>query len=140
MAYKIIATILTSTNQAAEGLDAAIALADRMDAHLDVHVVTISHTETMHHYMGSEALLIAEQTRDAMAERDKINVWLKDRMHGEVTRWSSQSATVQGPALHDYLASKLRFSDLVVLPDPIRTTRKLPLWLRRAFSQPSVRF
>lgn len=118
MAYKIIATILTSTNQATEGLDAAIALADRMDAHLDVHVVTISHTETMHHYMGSEALLIAEQTRDAMAERDKINVWLKDRMHGEVTRWSSQSATVQGPALPDYLASKLRFSDLVVLPRP----------------------
>ncbi len=118
MAYKVIATILTNTDQANEGLDGAISLADRMDAHLEVFVVTISHTESMHHYMGAESLLIAEQTRDAMAERDKIENWLKYRMQGEVTRWSSQAATVQGPALSDYLASKLRFSDLVVLPRP----------------------
>ena len=62
--------------------------------------------------------MIAEQTRDAMAERDKLENWLKERMHGELVRWSSQSATVQGPALSQYLASKLRFSDLVVLPRP----------------------
>jgi nucleotide-binding universal stress UspA family protein len=33
-------------------------------------------------------------------------------------RWALQSATVQGPALTDYLARKLRFCDLVVLPRP----------------------
>jgi nucleotide-binding universal stress UspA family protein len=118
MAYKIIATILTNTDQSTDGLDAAIALAERMGAHLDVFVVTISHTETANYYMGAEALMIAEQTQHAMAERDKIEIWLKDRMHGEVLPWSSQAATVQGPALPDYLALKLRFSDLVVLPRP----------------------
>ena len=118
MTYKIIATILTDTDQSTEGLDAAIALADRMKAHLDIYVVTISHTETNTYYMGAEALMIAEQTRDAMVQRDKIEVWLNDRMHGEMARWSAQAATVQGPALTGYLARKLRFSDLVVLPKP----------------------
>jgi nucleotide-binding universal stress UspA family protein len=118
MSYKIIATILTDQHQATEGLDAAIALAGRMDAHLELFVVTISHTETSTYYMGAEALMIAEQTRDAMAQRDKIEVWLKDRMQGEMVRWSIQTATVQGPALTGYLAQKLRFSDLVVLPRP----------------------
>jgi nucleotide-binding universal stress UspA family protein len=118
MAYKIIATILTDTDQSTEGLDASISLADRMGAHLDIYVVTISHTETSTYTMGAEALMIAAQTHDAMAERDKIDAWLKDRMHEEMIRWSSQSATVQGPALTDYLAQKLRFSDLVVLPRP----------------------
>lgn len=118
MAYKIIATVLTDPDQGTEGLDAAIALADRMGAHLDIYVVTISHTETNTYYMGAEALMIAEQTRDAMEERDKIETWLKDRMQGELLCWSSQSATVQGPALTDYLSRKLRFSDLVVLPRP----------------------
>lgn len=118
MSYKIIATVLTDTDQSPEGLDAAISLADRMDAHLDVYVVTISHTETSTYYMGTEALVIAEQTRDAMAQCDKLEAWLKDRMHGEMVRWSMQSATVQGPALTGYLARKLRFSDLVVLPRP----------------------
>ncbi len=118
MSYKIIATILTDTDQSAEALDAAIALSDRMDAHLDVYVVTISHTETNNYYIGAEALMVAQQTTDAMAEREAIEAWLSDRMRGEVVRWSSQAATVQGPALTGYLARKLRFSDLVVLPRP----------------------
>ncbi|MEJ8563029.1 hypothetical protein QTO30_18625 [Yoonia sp. GPGPB17] len=118
MSYKIIATILTDTDQSTEGLDAAITLSDRMGAHLDIYVVTISHTETNTYFMGAEALMIAEQTRDAMAQRDRIKDWLADRMHGEMVRWSMQAATVQGPALTGYLARKLRFSDLVVLPKP----------------------
>lgn len=118
MSYKIIATILTDTDAATGGLDAAISLADRMDAHLDIYVVTISHSETNNYYMSSEALMIAELTRDAIARRGQLEIWLKGRMRGELVRWSSQAATVQGPALTDYLARKLRFSDLVVLPRP----------------------
>ncbi|SFS21828.1 Universal stress protein family protein [Yoonia litorea] len=118
MTYRIIATILTDTDQSTEGLDAAIALADRMNAHLDIYIVTVSHTETNNYYIGAEALMIAEQTRDAMEQRDKIEAWLKDRMHGEMKRWASHTATVQGPALTGFLARKLRFSDLVVLPRP----------------------
>ena len=118
MSYKIIATILTDTDHSTEGLDAAISLADRMGAHLDIYVVTISHTETNNYYLGAEALMVAEQTRDAIEQREKLEVWLNDRMHGEIMRWSMQSATVQGPALTGYLARKLRFSDLVVLPRP----------------------
>lgn len=118
MSYKIIATILTETDEATEGLDAAISLAARMDAHLDIYVVTVSHTETNNYYMGAEALMIAEQTRDAMAQREKLEVWLKERMQGEIIRWSTQAATVQGPSLTGYLARQLRFSDLIVLPRP----------------------
>lgn len=118
MSYKIIATILTDTGDATEGLDAAIALAGRMNAHLDIYVVTISHTETNNYMMGAEALMIAEQTRDAMDQRDKLEAWVNDRMQSEALCWSLQPATVQGPALSGYLARKLRFSDLVVLPRP----------------------
>ena len=118
MAYKIIATILTDAAQSKDSLDAAIALAVRMDAHLDIYVVTISHTETMHYYMGSEAVMVADQTREAMAQREAISSWLIERMKTEIVRWSLQKATVQGPALTGYLSRKLRFSDLVVLPRP----------------------
>ena len=118
MSYNIIATIVTDTDKSTEGLDAAIALADRMDAHLDIYIVTVSHTETNNYYMGAEALMVAEQTRDAMEMRKTLEKWVKDRMAGEILRWADHSATVQGPALHGYLARKLRFSDLVVMPRP----------------------
>ena len=118
MVYKIISTVLTESAGTTEGLDAAITLAQRMDAHLEIFVVTICHSETHSHFMGTEALTIERQTRDAMAERERLNLWINDRMQGEILRWGMQSATVQGPALTAYLARKLRFSDLVVLPRP----------------------
>lgn len=118
MTYKIIATILTGADQSKDGLDAAISMAERMDAHLDIYLVTICHSETNTYYMGAEAVLIADQTREAISARDALEKWLERRMQGEVVRWSSVAATVQGPALKDYLARKLRFCDLVVLPRP----------------------
>ena len=118
MSYKIIATILTGTDEPTEGLDAAIEIADRMSAHLDIYVVTISHTETTNYYLGTEALMLAEQTRDAMTQRKALEEWVTKRMTGELTRWSMHAATLQGPSLTGYLARKLRFSDLVVLPRP----------------------
>lgn len=118
MAYKIISTVLTDSDASTEGLDAAITLATRMDAHLEIFVVTICHSETNNYFMGAEAMTIERQTRDAMAEREKLVVWVNNRMQGEPVRWALQSATVQGSALTPYLARKLRFSDLVVLPRP----------------------
>ncbi|SFR32287.1 Universal stress protein family protein [Yoonia tamlensis] len=118
MDYKIIATVLTRQDDAQDALTAAIALASDMDAHLDIYITTISHTETNNYYLGAEAILVAEQTRDAMAARDALETWIEDRMKGEIIRWSSKAATVQGPALTGYLGRSLRFSDLVVLPRP----------------------
>ena len=118
MDYKIIATVLTSQDDAPDALNAAIALATDMDAHLDIYITTISHTETNNYYLGTAAVMVAEQTREAMAVREAIDAWLETRMKGEVIRWSAKAATVQGPALTEYLARNLRFSDLVVLPRP----------------------
>jgi nucleotide-binding universal stress UspA family protein len=118
MDYKIIATVLTRQDDAPDALNAAIALAADMNAHLDIYIATISHTETNNYYLGAEAIMVAEQTRDAMAAREALEAWLDDRMKGEIIRWSSKAATVQGPALTGYLARSLRFSDLVVLPRP----------------------
>lgn len=118
MAYKIISTVLTDSHDTTDGLDAAIALAKRMDTHLEIFVVTICHSENNNYYMGAEALTIERQTRDAMAERETLDAWVNTRMTGEPVRWALQSATVQGPALTAYLARKLRFCDLVVLPRP----------------------
>ena len=118
MDYKIIATVLTCQDDGLDALNAAIALASDMDAHLDIYIATISHTETNNYYLGAEAVLVAEQTRDAMAARETLEVWLDNRMKGEIIRWSAKAATVQGPALTGYLARNLRFSDLVVLPRP----------------------
>lgn len=118
MTYKVIATILTRMEDTKDALDAAIAMAARMDAHLDIHIVTITQTSMAYDMSGMSTPVVAAQAKDAIAERDNLEKWLHDRMHGEVVRWSARAAMVQSLVLGTYLADKLRFCDLVVLNRP----------------------
>ncbi len=118
MDYKVIGTIMTDVDQGTEWLDAAIALTARMDAHLDIYVVSVSHTETHSYYLGAEAVMIADRTKDAIEKRDQLETWLEKRMAGEDIRWTQHAAVVPSPAMTGFLARNLRFSDLVVLPRP----------------------
>lgn len=118
MSYKIIATVLTDSDHATDALEAAVALATRMDAYLDVFVVTICHSETATYDISGDMPGIARQTRDAIAKRDALADRITSRLQSEILRWGLSAATVQGPALTDYLARLLRFCDLVVLPRP----------------------
>ncbi|WP_239495927.1 universal stress protein [Yoonia maritima] len=124
MAYKIISVILTQKEDV-DGLNAAIALATRMDAHLDIYAITISHSETGGYYMGAEAMLIADQTREAIKQRDALEKWVNAEMQGETVRWSLQGAAVQGPALSSFVARNLRFSDLVVTARPYQDSEEV---------------
>jgi nucleotide-binding universal stress UspA family protein len=118
MSYKIIATVLTQMGDRQDAFEAAVTLARRMDIHLDIYVVAICHSESHLHHLGTDTVGLARQTDDAMALRKALDHWVTDRMRGEDIRWTLHGATVQGPALTGYLARKLRFCDLAVLPRP----------------------
>lgn len=118
MDYKTVATILTDINGPREGLDAAIALTSRMGQHLDIYVTTVTHAETTNYYIGATAVMIAEHANDAITRRKALQDWVKTRMKGEVIPWTIHEATLSGEGLQSYLARKLRFCDLVVLPRP----------------------
>ncbi|MBE0413470.1 universal stress protein [Yoonia sp.] len=125
MGYKIIATILTGMNTAKDALDAAIKLAEDTDAHLDIHVITINQSSLAYDLSGMSTPVVAAQTRDAIEEREQLEDWVQTRMQGEVVRWSMQAAMVQSLVLGNYLAEKLRFSDLVVLGRPYQDDLEL---------------
>ncbi|KJZ18372.1 universal stress protein [Loktanella sp. S4079] len=125
MAYKIISTIITDQADV-DALNAAIALASRMDAHLDIFAITVSHIETGGFYMGADAVLLADQTKDAIERRDKLEKWINAEMQGETVRWSLQSAAVQGPGLRDYITRHLRFTDLIVTARVYPGNEELP--------------
>ena len=125
MDYKVIATILTDAEGASDPLDAAIALAAQMDAHLDIHAVVVNHTSMAYDLTGMVNSAAAAQTRDALEEREKLENWLQDRMRGEVIRWSVQAAMVQSVVLGTYLVERLRFCDLVVLGRPYQDDPEL---------------
>lgn len=111
-----IATIITPETRTKGCLDAAVALASALDAHLDVTILAVTAPDSGPLYMGAEVNLITTQIQAANEDREEMETWLAGQMQGELLRWSQTSATVQGMGLATYLTRHLRFADLVVLP------------------------
>ena len=80
MGYKTILTVITQAGQTAQ-LEAAVALARREDAHLEVFAVGVDHTQTGYYYAGASAYVFQEAIDRAMAAADPDR-WIVVRPDG----------------------------------------------------------
>ncbi len=117
MGYKSILTILTETSQKAQ-LDAAIAIARREDAHLDVFCLGVDHTQNGFFYAGASAYVFQEAIDKAMASAGELEDKVRAYLEGKDLRWSVDSAVAQLGGLSTLIGMRARFSDLVVLGRP----------------------
>lgn len=114
MAYKTILTIVTDAKAAQSQIEAAIALARREDAHLEVLCMGVDSTQTGYYYAGATAFLQQETMDRAQAEAKELEVTLKDRLAPEDIRWSVESIVAQIGAIAPAVGLRARFSDVVV--------------------------
>ncbi|MCV2867648.1 universal stress protein [Defluviimonas sp. WL0002] len=118
MGYKSILTIVTDPQLSAAQMDAAIALARREDAHLDILCLGIDRTQTGYYYAGATAAIHQETFEYARAEAADIEAAVRARMTSEDVRWAIETVVTQIATLTEPVAVQARFSDLVVLPKP----------------------
>ncbi len=118
MSYKSVQTIVTDPNVTWSGLDAALTTAQKAEAHLDVLCIGVDRTPTAHLYAGANALI----QQDARQEAERLSVELttavEQRLAGETVLWSCDAHAIHLPLLNKFVASRARFADLVVLPQP----------------------
>lgn len=117
MGYKTILTVITQPGQTAQ-LDAAIALARREEAHLDVFCLGVDHTQTGYYYAGASAYVFQEAIDRAMASAEALATEVRGRLDAEDIRWSVESAVAQMGGVGALIAQRARFADLVVLAQP----------------------
>lgn len=117
MAYKTILTVITQPGQTAQ-LDAAIALARREDAHLDVFCLGVDHTQTGYYYAGASAYVFQEAIERAMASAEALETEARGQLDDEDIRWGTESAVAQMGGVSALMAQRARFADLVVLSRP----------------------
>jgi len=118
MAFKSLLTVVTDPATAASQLDAAVALARREDAHLDVLCIGVDRTQTGYYYAGATAILTQEAYNQAKEEASTTEAAVKTRLEREDIRWGVDSAVAQIGAIGGPVAMLARFCDLVVLPKP----------------------
>lgn len=117
MGYKTILTVVTQPGQTAQ-LDAAVALARREDAHLDVFCLGVDHTQTGYYYAGASAYVFQEAIDRAMASAETLEGEVREHLKNADIRWSTESAVAQMGGVSALIAQRSRFADLAVLTQP----------------------
>ncbi|MES2540907.1 MAG: universal stress protein [Pseudomonadota bacterium] len=125
MAYKSLLTIAASPEGVLGTVTAAAQIAQAMDSHLDTLAVGVDRTQIGYSYVGSGAVVIAAAMDRAEAEAREAEAALNAAIGAQpaTLRSSVESVVTQLGALTDVVASRARYSDLVILPLPYGKSR-----------------
>lgn len=118
MAYRTLLTILSQEDDVAAQLDAAVALARREDAHLEVFCLGVDRTQTGYYYIGAMALIQLEIIEQAQDQAKALAEAARTRLAREDVRWSVDAAVAQLGGLSQLVGHRARYADLVVQPRP----------------------
>lgn len=118
MAYKSLISFVVSEDGLDTVLDAAIALAERLDAHLEVCCLAVDSTQVAGFYAGAPAVIFQESMDALQTQAEALREVVRTRLNGCPIRWSTDDVVVPMGTIGSYVGLKARFSDLVLLPCP----------------------
>ena len=118
MAYKTLFSVLTDVDLAENVLAHGLAIANVIDAHLDVLCLGVDRSQTGYYYAGANAMVLQETINRAQEEAEEIEERAKAILTGSNIRWGTDSGVAQLADLGRHVAARARVSDLVILPQP----------------------
>ena len=127
MAYKTLFSVLTDTELAGPVLEQATAMAQALDAHLDVLCMGLDRTQTGFYYAGANAMILQETITRAQEEAQEVEAQAKKLLEASGIRWSLDSGMAQLADIGRHVAQRARFSDLAILPKPYGAKRGVEL-------------
>jgi nucleotide-binding universal stress UspA family protein len=125
MTYKTLATFLTQPEAVGPTLDAAIAQAEAMDAHLDVCCVGVDATQVGYFYAGTPVMIYQETLDRAREGADALAKTAKQILGASGIRFSVESAVAQVGAVPMLVGRRARFADLVIQRKPYGPDRDI---------------
>lgn len=118
MAYKTLFAVLTDEKLVETVLYRAIEAARAFDAHLDVLCLGVDRSQTGYYYAGANAMVLQETINRAREEADDIEKKARHILENSGIRWGCETGMAQLADVGRHVASRARFADLVVLPQP----------------------
>ncbi|WP_425051432.1 universal stress protein [Psychromarinibacter sp. S121] len=118
MSYKTIATIVTDLEKDRWALEAAIALATREEAHLDVLCLGVDRTQPGFYYSGASAVVLQDNLAQAQAEVATLEKAVEAKLAMVGLPFAIRASTTQIAAMSPLVAYRTRLADIVVLPKP----------------------
>lgn len=118
MTYNCLFTVVTDPELVDETLDHAVAVAQAHDAHLDVLSLGVDRSQTGYYYAGASAIVLQETISRAQDDCEETDRRVRKRLERESVRWAAEKGVSQLADIGRHVATRARFSDLVVLPQP----------------------
>ncbi len=118
MSYRTLATIITDLEAEASTLDAALAMAEATDAHLEVLCIGIDRTQPAAYFTGTDAFPIQDTLIEARAEAGRLEAAVRERLSRSGARTDLAAAAVPVGGLGAIVAEATQFADLTILPQP----------------------
>ncbi|MBS0125293.1 universal stress protein [Thetidibacter halocola] len=125
--YKTLLSVVTDSALAQSTVERAAALAEGFDAHLDVLSFGVDRTQTGYYYAGANAMVLQETLSRATAEAAALAQDVRTTLGNFGCRWAVEEGVAQLADIGRHVASRARFSDLVLLPLPYGKGRGVEL-------------
>ncbi len=114
---KTLSLVLTDESRDAPALQAAAAIAEREDAHLDVTALGVEPVALEALPMASAQIIVETGRAEAQGRAEALAAWAKGRLPAGV-RATVEPRTVLGLGITTFVARAARFSDLIVAARP----------------------
>ncbi|MCC5974505.1 MAG: universal stress protein [Rubellimicrobium sp.] len=125
MGYKSISVIVTDAATDGPAVSAALAIAAREDAHLDLHCIGIDPTRYEMAPMGATAVLLDSGLAEARERSEALAEWVRGQLPLTPVRASVVPAIASSVGYESMIARLARYSDLIVAARPYGTGRGL---------------
>ena len=118
MSYKSLLTVVIGPTPESGPLEAAIHLARREDAHLDVLCLGIDVTD-LSYIAGGPIVTVDRLSQErAQSDAEAAETIVQTRLGSEDIRWATERAAVLTMSAGALVAQRARFADLVILGRP----------------------
>lgn len=118
MNYKTIAVVVTDETSDLMTLQAAVAIAQRQEAHLDVYCLGLDPIRYDMAPMGAAPALTVMGTDEAQARAKALEAWAANLLKGTALPNTVQPLIVTSVGLDMAIARIVRYSDLIVASQP----------------------
>ena len=118
MRFGSIATILRDTSADANTLAIAMSLSRHLKAHLAVLCTASQPGGSGLFYTGTQAIAVHHELAIADVNPAEVETMARDALRFHNTSWDIECITLHGGGLNEFLAQKIRYQDLVILPLP----------------------
>lgn len=118
MQYKSISVTITDSIGDAPAMAAAVALAIRETAHLEVHCVSLDMTRYLAMPDGSSAIMNELGIKEAQKQADDLLAWAKATLPVDLVSQSAQAVVIAQIGMDRQAARMGRYSDLIVATKP----------------------